>query len=73
MVSEIVIGSAPTGAGFTLGGIARSNAQVVGQFRILIVSTVTRSPRSSRRWGHRVLSVDRSVDRGSLRWAAPRF
>ena len=23
MVSEIVIGSAPTGAGFTLGGIAR--------------------------------------------------
>jgi hypothetical protein len=28
MVSEIVIGSAPTGAGFTLGGIARSDAQV---------------------------------------------
>ncbi len=28
MVSEIVIGSAPTGAGFTLGGIARTDAQV---------------------------------------------
>lgn len=28
MVSEIAIGSAPTGAGFTLSGIARSDAQV---------------------------------------------
>ena len=28
MVSEIVIGSAPAGAGFTLGGIARVDAQV---------------------------------------------
>jgi len=28
MVSEIVIGGAPMGVGFTLGGIARSDAQV---------------------------------------------
>src|SRR5258708_12302600 len=53
MVSEIVIGSAPTGAGFTLGGIARSDAQVAltaGWTAEVLASTqtiVARGPQAS--------------------------
>src|SRR5258708_22672304 len=53
MVSEIVIGSAPTGAGFTLGGIARSDAQValtsgwIAEVRAGTQTIVARGPQAS--------------------------
>src|SRR5258708_18400386 len=55
MVSEIVTGSAPTGAGFKLGSIARADAQVVltsGWTAEVIAGTQTIVARGSQSSGY---------------------